>query len=228
MVAAIIGWFFLGLLCLVLLVLLVPSTIYIQLDSSGLIVKLRVLFIWVQVYPFKQREPRKKKEKKPKPKVNEEPTEEKEKRKRTPGEMWRWGKRLAKAGLAAMKPFLRHLRIRQVQVVIPVYAGDAADTAQLCGQVQAAVGTLRALLEERLNIKYKKLVVLPDFTGHSFNELYFSCKAVFSLGIMLVMGFIFLRRYLALGRRRCRKGAKRKAATAMPAVRDDERQKPVA
>lgn len=198
MVGAIIGWFFLGLLALIVLVLVLPVTIKLEFRGGELGVWARVLFVRVRVFPRpdKPKKEKKPKKKRTKRKGGEEDAEDKQKAKRSFGETWAMIKRLAAAGVEALKPFIRHLRINAVQLVIPVHADEAADTAVRCGQVQAAVGVVRGWLDGRLKVRFKRIVVIPDFADQYGKELFFACKICFSPGIIFVMLFKFLRRYL--------------------------------
>lgn len=198
MVGAIIGWFFLGLLALIVLVLVLPVTIKLQFQGGELGVWARVLFVRVRVFPGpdKPKKEKKPKKKRARKKDGGEEGEEKKKAKRSFGETWAMIKRLAAAGIEALKPFIRHLRINAVQLVIPVHAEEASDTAMRCGQVQAAVGAVRGWLDGRLKVRFKKIVVIPDFADQYGKELFFACKICFSPGIIFVMLFKFLKRYL--------------------------------
>ncbi|MDL2295022.1 DUF2953 domain-containing protein, partial [Ruminococcaceae bacterium OttesenSCG-928-D13] len=208
----------LGLLALFALVMAVPASVKVKYGGGQFSVWVRVLFIRLRVFPMgpwlqkRLAGSQSKPEKKPKKdKAEDRDTEaEQEKKKRTPQQTAALIKRLARAGAAAMKAFFRHLRIRGVSVVLPVHAEDASDTAVRCGQAQTAIGTARGVLANWLNIKYKKLVVIPDFTGQYKDELCFACKFVFCPGILFVMGYKFLKAYLS-GRRRMSRRAYRQA-----------------
>lgn len=200
MVAAIIGWFFLGLACLLVLLLVLPVTITARLEHGDFTVKVRVFFIRLTVFPLKPRKPRKPKKekaKKPGPDTDEAEEEKEPKKKRTLGEMVTFVKRLAQAGIAAMKVFFRHLRIRNVSIVLPVHAEEAGDTAIRCGQLHALLGTARAVLDSHLHVSWRRLQLIPDFAGQHKDDMLLSAQLVFCPGIALVMGGVFLKHFLA-------------------------------
>ncbi len=224
MVLAVIGWFFLGLLALLVLFLACPVVAWVQLLPGGLRVRVRILGVPVTLLPAKTKKPGRKpkapkppKAKKPKKKPDDA-EEEDEKPQKTLGQRVRLIKRLIRAGKAAMKVFFWHFRVYQVRLALPVDAGDAAATALRCGQLQAAVGGLRAFLDGRLHIKYRQLEIIPDFNSQFAHRLYFSCKAAVSPGIMLVMGAVFLVQYLR-GRRAYSKKALKRALKEKQAAR---------
>jgi len=159
-----------------------------------------VLFVRLPLFPMQPR-----KEKKPnKPKraqplkADKKSTQQERPRQETLALI----KRLVKAGLAALKVFFKHLRITGVQLVLPVYAGDAADTATRCGQLQAVIGGARAVLQGRLKVHYKRLELIPDFADQFSDQMLVACKLKFSPGIVFVMGIVFLRQFLASKKRR--------------------------
>lgn len=202
MVLAIIGWFFLGLLALFILLMVVPVSIMVRYSAAGgLLIRVRVLFVFLTLWPMKARtkpkkekKPRKKKEKKAKEDAEEEEAEEKPKK--SFSQRVAFIKRLVRAGMAAMKRFFRHLRITGIRLVLPIHAEEAADTAKRCGQAQAAIGALRAVADGRLRLRFSQLQVLPDYAGQLGGTLSFSCKLWFCPGIIFVMGGAFLRQYL--------------------------------
>ncbi|MGD9559086.1 MAG: DUF2953 domain-containing protein [Oscillospiraceae bacterium] len=223
MVGAIIGWFFLGLLLLFVLLFVLPVTVSVRFGGGDFVVKLRVFFVWITVFPMRPRKPKKAAKKPKKQKAEDDEDEEntgKEKKKRTLSQTVALVKRLVNAGLAALKAFFRHLRIRQVQIVLPVHAEDAGDTAIRCGQMQMAIGAARGVLNNWLNLRFKRIEIIPDFAGQRKDELFLAGKLVFSPGIIFVMGFVFLKSFLASRPRRAlRKMAKaRRRAMAKAAA----------
>lgn len=211
MVWSIIGWFFLGLLALVVLILACPVVLSVRFSPGELRVRVRVLGVPITLLPAKDKKP--KKPKKEKPAKQEKPQDEVEEEDKKPqksfGQRVALIKRLVRAGLAALKVFFWHFRVYDVRLALPVDAGDAAATALRCGQLQAVVGGVRAFLDGRLRVKYKQLEIIPDFDGQFANRLFFSCKAAVSPGIILVMGAVFLFKYLRSRRPYTKKAYKR-------------------
>lgn len=198
MVWSVIGWILLGLLGLLVLLVVLPTVVYVSYRGGTFTLKLRVLFVKLTLFttvPTRKRKRKPKKEKPSKPQKTEAP--KKEKPKKTIEEMLVLVKRIASSAGVFMRVFLRFLRIRDVELVLPVSAGEAADTALRCGRVQMLIGTTRAVLEERVHIRYTRLVVLPDFAGQYGQSSLFSCKIAASPVIMLAAaigaGIHFLR-----------------------------------
>lgn len=196
-VLVVLGWVLLGLLALVVLLLALPATFSVRYAQGQLTAYARIFFVKIKLYP----RPPKTREK-PAPVKAEKPAGDEaekhgKKKKRSPAETLDFAKRLAGAGWAAMKLFFRHARFHGIELVLPVHAEDAADTALRCGKIQALIGAVRALLEERLHLGYKRLVLIPDFTGRFAGELVAGVKLSFCPGVALGMGFVFLKHFLA-------------------------------
>ena len=224
---AVIGWCFLGLLCVLLLLLVLPVTISAEYREKSLTVYVRVLFVRMRLFPQKSRVEKKTTSRPAKDKKAQTAKKEKKKIPRTLYESIEFVRGLTESGWAAVKVYLRHVRIHRVQMVLPVHGIDAADTALQCGRVQAAVGAVRAVLDDRLYIRYKRLEVLPDFSGQLWEQLLLACKVSFCPGIIFPMGIAFLKQHLkrrfhnraaykqALARKRARqKAAQQKDARA--------------
>lgn len=195
MVWTVIGWVLLGLLALLVLALVLPTVITVRWDRDGLRVWARVLFVRVQVFPFKERKAKPAREKKPK-KQKEEGDEKEEKPPKSFGERVAFIRRLARAGMAAVRVFVRHMRINAVQVVAPLHMEDASDTALMVGRAQGAVGGLRAVLDGRLKVRFKRIQIIPDFAGQLQDEWLFACKVAFNPVIMFKAAFVFFRLFL--------------------------------
>lgn len=232
MVGAIIGWVLLGLLALLLLLLFAPVSLYVRYANGSFTLKARILFVFIRLFPQKEltEQQRRAKEAKQAAKQakkdakkdaqNEEdaPKAEEPKAKRSFGQTVVLVRRLANAGLYALRMVLRHLRVRGVRLVLPVHSAEAADTAMNTGRLQAAVGTARGVLGNLLNVRYRQLEVFPDFTGQMRNLTSFSCNVSISPVIIVAAGVAGLVRFLSSGRkkRRGRKQAPQGAPTRAP------------
>lgn len=201
MVWQVIGWILLSLLAFVLVLMVVPVTVAVQVGKGGLLVKVRVLFVQLTVWPRSPRPQKKKpaKQKKEKPK-DEAEKQKKPKKEKTRAQKIDMVKRLIAAAKSAMRVVLRHVRLHAVQLEVPVHAADAAETAKRCGQFQAVVGSANAVLSNTLHLKWKRVQIYPDFAGQMQERLFFACKVSFCPVIMLVAGVVFLKKYLS-GRR---------------------------
>lgn len=235
MVWAIIGWFFLGLLALLVLLLLLPVTLHVCYTEGKLVLAVRVLFVKLRVLQLPTPEPsaaqkqkkdikkkkrqqrtEAKKHKKHKKQKQQEKTQgeepEEAKQKRTPAELLRLVKRIAAGAGGALRILFKFMHFKDVALVIPVHAEeDAAKTAKQYGQMQMLVGTVRAALANVVRISYIKLLVIADFAGQHQDALSFSCKIVASPVIILLAGAVGLKRFLFYNRaaRKARRRANR-------------------
>ncbi len=198
-VLAVIGWVLLGLLALVVLLLVAPITAVVRFEHGILTVHVWVLFVRFRVFPLakKAKKPKKVKAKKEKSKKQDAQQQEQEQTQKDSA----FAKRVAmlKRAMRASKPAIafvvRHLAVRRVQLVLPVHSADAAATALQCARAQAALGSLRAVLDGRLSVRWRRLQIFPDFTGEMQGYLFFACNIVLVPVIMLIAGFIFLKEY---------------------------------
>lgn len=140
---------------------------------------------------MKEKEKKQRREKKAKP----------SKRPETLGELITLIKRIASAAGAAMRWLLRGIFIRKVEFVLPVTGSDAAEVAQKTGRTHALVGTGRAVLENVFNIRFKQLMVIPDFSNDSEQKLHFSCIIIASPIILIIAGVAGLIKFFRWKRR---------------------------
>lgn len=198
MVWSIIGWALLGLLGLLLLALVLPTVLYVDARNGAFTLKVRILFVKLTLFPFKEKKSKPKKEKKQDVKKEEDEEEKKEEKpKKTPSEIITLVKRIVSSAGVFLRRFLRHIRIKDLELVLPVSSEDASDVAINCGRIQMLIGATHAVLEERMHVTYKRLVVLPDYANQFHGSLIFSCKVAASPVIMLAAaiaaGIRFLR-----------------------------------
>ena len=197
MVGAVIGWVFLCLLAVLLVLLILPVTLGIEMEEGRILVWGRILFVKIKLFPMKERKP-----KAAKPKTKKKKAEEKEEKTEAPPKKntlesrINLVKRIGKSASVAMKHVLKHIRIKDVSLVLPVYAGDASATAVRCGQVQAMIGGTHAVLDNLLHVSYKQLIIVPDFAGQWGSRTSFSCKIVASPVIMLAATIMGLWQFL--------------------------------
>ena len=235
---AVLGWALLGLLVLLVLILVLPGALVIDYCLSVLTVCLWPLVFTLSSFSPLQAEVvvrvgrltlyrlpitadlfQKKEEEKPQAE-KEDPEKPKSKKSSAPATLEEWAdmlERILTAASAALRFFIRRLRIRGVELVYPVSGSDVADTALRWGVLQALLGSLHALFENSLNIRYKRLVLIPDFAGqYNDSHVIFSCKIISSLFIILVTALLGLKEFFAPLLRRRKKAAKRSPAGAAP------------
>lgn len=75
-----------------------------------------------------------------------------------------------------MRAFLRVIRIRKVQLVLPVSSEDAAETAIQYGRIQASIGSALGVLQNYFEIEIERLQIIADFTGEYKYRRYFYCR----------------------------------------------------
>lgn len=201
MVATIIGWIFAGLGILLLILLLCPLIVGLSYRDEVFTVTVRILgFIKLRLLPAREKdeakEEKKARRKSRKKKKKEEAEEKKPRRKRSLQQWLYLIKRIANAAGAAKNILLAGLRIYDFTFILAIHEEEASDTAIRYGQVQAAVGAARAVLENLIKIRYKTLVVIPDFEGREKQSPIFSCKVAVCPVIMLVAGIVGLRAFL--------------------------------
>lgn len=231
MVGSILLYILYTLLALLVLALILPAVLYVAYENGEFSLKVRVLFVKLTVLPPKpaKKEKKPKKEKPKEPTAPEEGKEPEKKKKKRSIESWiRLIKRIASAATRGLAFLLRNIYIRDISLVLPVYAADAADTALNVGKIQMLVGATRAVLQNLLHTHYKRLVIMADYTGQLQQAVSFSCKILVSPVIIVAMAIVALKRFLLYGRRRRRKAARKKAPpTGLPVPAQPSGQPPL-
>lgn len=211
MVGKIILWIIVGFFALLLLLLLVPVALYVDYQKKAVTLKVRVLFIKVRVFPAKEKDPEKEKRKAERKKAKEakraakttkkQPAQQQpeEKPKRTLEQTLELVRRLVSAASPAAKFVFGRLRVRDVELVLPVHGEDAAQTALNFGRLQAVLYGIYAALQNFANITYRRLNLIPDYMNQYGDDLIFSCKIMASPVIMLIAAGIGLKQYIKYG-----------------------------
>lgn len=183
---------------LMLLLLICPLWIALEVHYDRWAVKIHVLGVAIPVYPL----PKKKKAYRPKhlkdkpsplaentasppeetvqekmqepkqDKENEEETSQNENSWWTPGRVFE----IVTTSGKLMKAFLRVIRVKKVQLILPVTAEDAAQTAIQYGRIQASIGSALGVLQNYFEIEIEKLQIIADFTGEYKYRRYFYCR----------------------------------------------------
>lgn len=173
------------LLALLLLLLFCPAIAEVRLNYDQLTVRARILGIPFTVWPQKEKKP--KKENKKEPKEAAEPKQKKEKQ--TPSKKFEltFSKLVSIASLAGrvMRRLLAALHIRGVKLVLPVSAGDAAQTAMFYGRFCAFFYGGLATLQNVIDIQAEDINIIPDFGGDNKYRRSFYCKIEATPFIML-------------------------------------------
>lgn len=88
--------------------------------------------------------------------------------------------------LSHIKPLLRYIKIRNINLSLVYGSGDAAETAIRYGEICTAVYPVLALLDTAKNIKFKHIDVKSEFTAQKA-EFEFSLKISTQIFILLIM-----------------------------------------
>lgn len=227
-VIKIILWVLLGLLGLLLLLLVIPASASVRFEEEEFYLSVRYLFLKFRIFPPKEKKQKNNDKDAEDKKEDEKQSPKKEKKKKTLPELLHFVNKIVSSASSGLQFLLKFLWIRRVELVVPVHAEDAGDTAVQFGQVQALIGGTRAVLDNIFNISYKMLQVYPDFSGQYAAGIYFSCKIVASPVIMLATAFVAFKRYLTYDRSlrqfvfRPVSGGQRPTKKGAPAPRKDK------
>ena len=199
------GWILLALLVLVVWVIIVPRSVYVEYSKvQELTVKVRVLCFKIKVYPLSL--PFKKKDRKKEDKKGAESGgQTKQKKKSSVQQLMEdlpKGMELVKEVLGAVKGvtaiLLKGIRIKDASFTLPVYAGDAYETQKQYGIVTNAFYSFNIFLQKYVKIFWKSPVFIADFANLYSDSLYFYCKIQASPSIILVAGWHLLKTYRRL------------------------------
>ena len=217
-VLAVIGWILLGLLVLLLWVIIVPRSVFVEYtNAASLVVKVRVFLFKIKVYPLPKfltnRDKPKKKDKKQKKTAKKKAggkkqqsgdtakKEEKSGFKKFMSDMPK-GFELVKEAVSTVKGvmaiLLKGIYIKDVSFTVPVNAGDAHETQKQYGIITSAFYSLNIFLQKYVKIFYKKPVFVADFANLYKDSTYFYCKIQASPSIILLVGWYLFKTYRRL------------------------------
>lgn len=200
------GWILLALVILLLWVIIVPRSIYVEYSKlHELTVKVRVFLFKIKVYPlnlpFKKKD-RKKADKSKNGQDTQQPQQKKKSSVQQLMEDLPKGMELVKEVLGAVKGvtaiLLKGIRIKDASFTLPVYAGDAHETQKQYGIVTNAFYSFNIFLQKYVKIFWKSPVFIADFANLYSDSLYFYCKIQASPSIILVAGWYLLKTYRRL------------------------------
>ena len=213
------AWAALALLALLVLLLAVPVRIEAQVKYDAPSLRLKVLFVSVQLWPPKEKHRRPKAESRRPQHLRGASSEQQAAKAGQDAAEKAGGPDLQQADekeavpSGGVQPHLRDLvhgarlsdlvristtaggimrlvfrviRVRDVQLVLPVHDEDAAQTAIQYGQVQAWLGGIFGTLQNFLDFRLKQVDIIPDFAGSYKYRRYFYCKIMATPFIMMV------------------------------------------
>ncbi len=189
------GIFFLILLLLIIL-LLPPKKIFIEYDKAdGFVVKIRLLFLKLQLWPLRGflKKLANKKGKKPEEEIETEEkpsTKEKEKKSFLSEIEISFG--LIKQVIASfgrvMKRVLRSFVVRDLSFTIPVYDPERWRLTEKYGRITGAFYRLNPLLQQTFRLYYGSPVFIADFGNKYSGSLYFYTEITASPALLLGRG----------------------------------------
>ena len=200
------GWILLALVILLLWVIIVPRSIYVEYSKlHELTVKVRVFLFKIKVYPLNLPFKEKDRKKGDKPKNGQDTQQPQQKKKSQLQQLMQdlpKGMELVKEVLGAVKGvtaiLLKGIRIKDASFTLPVYAGDAHETQKQYGIVTNAFYSFNIFLQKYVKIFWKSPVFIADFANLYSDSLYFYCKIQASPSIILVAGWYLLKTYRRL------------------------------
>ena len=201
-ILAVLGWIVLCLLLLVLWIIIVPRSVFVEYTAkNSLVVKVRVFLFKIKVYPLNL--PLKKKKKDGKKSASQQSSQQK---KKSPlaelTETLPKGMELVKEVLAAVKGvgaiLLKGVRIKDTSFTLPICAGDAYTTQKQYGIITNAFYSFNVFLQKYVKITYKSPVFIADFANLYGDSIYFYCKIQASPCIILMAGWYLFKTYRRL------------------------------
>lgn len=187
-VLAAVGWVLLALVILIALAILLPAQVLVDLRGGEWTLRARVLFLTFRLYPRRAKRQTAAdapqgnsgtEQKAPRQAEHSEKTEKKPaakgKKKRRGLALYRIAESLRAAG-GFIRRVLRFVRIRDVDLTLPVHDDDAALTAIRYGRVQASIGTIVAAARNLVRIDFRHVNIFADFDGVCEKQTAFSCK----------------------------------------------------
>ena len=205
---AVIGWILLALLILLVWVIIVPRSVYLEYSKTNdLTVKVRIFLFRIKVYPlnlpFKKKE--KKKQEKNQPETQQQAQQNDEKKKSPVQQLTEnlpKGMELVKEVLSAVKGvtaiLLRGVKIKDAAFTLPVYSGNAYQTQKQYGAVTNAFYSFNIFLQKYVKIYWKSPVFIADFANLYADSIYFYCKIQASPCIIVMIGWYLLKTYRRL------------------------------
>ena len=181
------GWFItLGIL---VLLAILPLGVRLTYDSGGVVVKILVGFLNLQVFPMKKKEPKGKKEKPPKAKKKAAAAGKPAAKKEKEGSITDFLP-FVQLAIDLLRSFRRKLRVDCLELKMIMAGGDPYALAMNYGKTWAAVGSLWPLLEEMFVIRKRNINIQCDFaSSQSLTEA--RLDITITLGRLLALVFVY-------------------------------------
>ena len=204
-ILAVIGWILLALLILLVWVIIVPRSVYVEYSKlNELTVRVRVFFFKIKVYPlnlpFKKKEKAKRKDEKAQ---GEQGAQQK---KKSPVQQFTEnlpkGMELVREVLSTVKGataiLLKGVSIKDAAFTLPIYSGDAHQTQKQYGLITNSFYSFNIFLQKYVKIHWKSPVFIADFANLYADSIYFYCKIQASPSIIIMLGWYLLKTYRRL------------------------------
>lgn len=211
-ILAVIGWILLVLVVLLLWVIIVPRSVFVEYtNNTSLVVKVRIFLFKIKVYPLPKflsnkdkKEKSAKKKKTDAQKTASADTAKAEKPsafKKFMADMPK-GFELVKEVLSAVKGvmaiLLKSVSIKDVSFTVPISSKDAHETQKQYGIATSTFYSLNVFLQKYVKIFYKNPVFVADFANLYKDSTYFYCKIQASPSIILLVGWYLFKTYRRL------------------------------
>ena len=180
-------WIILGIFAFLFLLLLCPITLTASYETQ-LEAKLRFLFFSYRLAPKKEKKPKKngkaKKQEEGSPAVQE-------------SKLKRLMKELAQLLTEAVKDFLRHANVKELELRLTAAGEDAADTAVKYGYACSVVYPVVSMITALSGCKNYKVSVIPGFREKE-SSVFCYIKIRFGPIFLVASGFKALHKYFKL------------------------------
>ena len=200
-ILAVTGWILLALLVLIVWVIIVPRSVYVEYSNVyGPVVKVRVFLFKIKVYPLNLPFGKKKKDKAEKTEKTD--SQQPQKKKNTVQQLTEnlpKGMELVKEVLTAVKGvgamLLKGVKIKDTSFTLPIYSGDAHETQKQYGLITNAFYSFNIFLQKYVKISYKSPVFIADFANLYADSTYFYCKIQASPSIIIMICWYLFKTY---------------------------------
>lgn len=216
-ILAVLGWILLGLVALLVWVLIVPRTVFVEYSNrDSLVVRVRVFLFKIKVFPlnlpFKKKENKTEKPKAKKKKSTgkktakkQQPADKKDQKGFDIMEKLPKGMELVRTVLSAVKGvfriLLKGISIKDVSFNLPVTGGDAYAVQQKYGKITSAFYSFSIFLQKYVKFTCKSPVFIADFANLYADSTYFYCKVQASPCIILSVGWHLFKIYRSLDKK---------------------------
>ena len=184
------GYILLSVSALIFLLLVVPLPVKISYRNNEFTAKAIILLIPIRLFPRKKKPKNDKKEVKP------------EKKKEQEGSKFTFDRAYIKPMLPVIKRFLKQLShsfsVRAVALTLYVQKADPSLTAIASGRIFSGLLAAAALLSKVINIRYRKILVIPDFLAEHSGNTEVDCTIVIYPCILLAASLILLLRMVRI------------------------------